>query len=349
MSQFEWGNESQQCGWLAYLLTLIARPGVEGNVPAFVFSASTPGAGKSLLTNVANIIAYGRKASGYVAPMHPNDAGAEWKKALFAFALTGSPSLVVSNYPSGKPVGCPEVDCVITESKVIDRLMRTHETREAAWVATMAFTGNNLGCTADFSFRSIWAYMEPSVENPRERSGFNIPDLEGYARNHRAELLGKALTILRWHAAEGSPSAGGKHFGSFEQWASTVRDAIMHLTGQDVTQNGKDADIVDHESAELATLLSGLNDYFVWRKTTGKEPRFTAAELHADLNDPANGSAWSELREVIDASLSLSKFNTTTGIMLAKNKGRVANGMKLTVSVVSKKRYWRISNVGNAE
>jgi putative DNA primase/helicase len=343
VDEFEWKSETQKCGFLAYVLTLPARPGIAGNVPAFVFTGSTPGAGKSLQTNVANIVAYGRKPSGYVAPTHPTDAGAEWKKAFFAFALTGSPSLVVSNYPSGKPVGCAEIDCVITESKIIDRVMRTHETKEVAWVATMAFTGNNLSCSADFEPRSIWAYMEPTWENPRERDGFKIPDLEGYARKHRAELLGYALTILRWHAAENRPKAGGKNFGSFEEWASTVRDPIMHLTGHDVTQNGKDAGIVDHESDGLATLLNGLNDYYEWRKSEGKTPQaFTVADLHADMNHAGNASSWVGLRELVDPSLSLSKFGAIAGKMLAKNKGRVKNGMKLVVNDVNGKRYWRI-------
>jgi hypothetical protein len=346
VNEFPWTSDSHKCGWLAYLLTLIARPGIEGSVRAFVFSASTPGAGKTLVANVANIIAYGHKASGYTAPNHSQDSGTEWKKALFSYALTGNPSLVIDNYPSGKSVGCAELDGVITGSKIIDRVMGKHEVKEAACVFTVAITGNNLGSTADFGDRSIWAYMEPAVENPRENSGFSITDLEGYARNHRAELLGKALTILRWHAANGYPSAGGKHCGSFEQWASTVRDAIMHLTGHDVTQNAKDAFVADQEVDELATLLSGLNEYFEWRKSlTDKQAHFTVAELYADLNHADNLSSWPELREVVDASLSQSHFNRIVGSVLPKHKGRVSNGLKLVVTNLNKKRYWRIVRV----
>lgn len=353
VKDFEWGAykqeaegqeaEGQKAGWLAYLLTLVARPGINGFVPAFVFTASTPGAGKSLLATVANIIAFGRSPSGYKAPKATHDdAGAEWKKMLFAFAMTANPSLVVSNFPSGKPVGNAEIDGQITERTVIDRILGRSETREVAWVATMAFTGNNLGTTADFVFRSIWACLEPSIENPRSRDDFEIPDLAAHVTEQRSTYLREALTILRWHAANGKPKAGGVHYGSFEAWASTVRDAVLHLTGHDVTKNGKNAIVADEESSELGTLLTGLAEYAGWRAETGKSEWFTVAELHTDLN---SHSAWPDLREVVDTSITQKAFNSAVGKLLSKHKGRVSEGKKLNLKIVSKKPYWRITSV----
>jgi putative DNA primase/helicase len=348
VDDFEWKSEAQSCGFLAHLMTLAARPGIEGPVPAFVFTASTLGAGKTLLANVANIITLGHAASIYSPPQarHESDSAEEWKKMLFAHAATGNPSLVVDNYPSGKPVGNAAIDGVISSTKMIGRPLQTSKVRESAWVAVMVFTGNNLSCTADFAPRSMWAVLEPTWENPRERTGFKIPDLDGYARKHRAELLGYALTILRWHAAEGKPKAGGKNAGTFEEWASTVRDPIMHLTGHDVTQNSRDAVITDQEADELGTLLGGLHEYFEWRKASGKpQPAFTVAELHGDLNDLNNASSWSGLREVVDASLSYRAFCTSVGRLLPKYRGRVSGGMKLIVTTVNRKHYWRIDVV----
>lgn len=346
VDQFEWASETQKAGWLAYLLTLVARPGINGFVPAFVFTASTPGAGKSLLATVANIIAFGRSPSGYKAPKATHDdAGAEWKKMLFAFAMTANPSLVVSNFPSGKPVGNAEIDGQITERTVIDRVLGRTETREVAWVATMAFTGNNLGTTADFVFRSIWACLEPTAENPRSRSGFAIADLAAHVTERRSTYLREALTILRWHAANGKPGAGGVHYGSFEAWASTVRDAVMHLTGYDVTDNGKDAVVADEESSELGTLLSGLADYAGWRAKNNRPERFTVAEIHTDLNAFGNETAWPDLREAVDSSVSQKAFSSTVGKLLSKHKGRVSEGKKLILNMVSKKPYWRITDV----
>jgi hypothetical protein len=120
----------------------------------------------------------------------------------------------------------------------------------------------------------------------------------------------------------------------------------MHLTGHDVTQNGRDAVITDQESDELGTLLAGLHEYFEWRKAVGKpQASFAVAELHGDLNDPNNASSWSDLREVVDSSLSLKAFNTSVGKLLPKYRGRVSGGMKLNVSVVNRKPYWRIDAV----
>ena len=265
---------------------------------------------------------------------------------LFAFAGTGNPSLTVSNFPSGKPVGNAAIDGMITDLRVIGRPLGSSKMKESAWIAVMAITGNNLSSTSDFSFRSIWSCLEPSIENPRERSGFAIGDLEGFARENRAEYLRYALIILRWHAASGKPHADGKHFGSFEQWASTVRDAIKRLTGQDVTQNGRDAVITDHESDELGVLLAGLDEYYQWRKgQIGRSEKFTVAELYTDLNNPVYASFWANLREIFEPESNLRTFNTVVGRLLSKYKGRVSDGLRLNASVYKKKPYWYIGRV----
>ena len=343
IEQFEWGSERQKAGWLAYLLTLVARPAIRGYVPAFVFSASTPGAGKSLLVDIANIIAYGHKPSGYKAPAG-NESGSEWKKMLFSFALTGNPSLVVSNFPSGQPVGNAEIDGQITEHAVLERVLGKSETRQAAWIATMAFTGNNLATTADFSFRSIWSCLEPTVENPRSREGFEIPDLKAHVLELRPTLLRECFSILQWGYAQGrhKPSPEFPNFGSFEQWQEIVRYPIIHLTGHDVVGNSSDSVVADQESNELQSLLSGLTEYVAWRKATGENESFTIPELYRHLTSE-NGPICSELKEVIDVGVTARSFSQTVSNLLNRHKGRVIHGQKLAVSKRDKISFWRLN------
>jgi hypothetical protein len=324
VSQFEWSAE-HRAAWLGYLLTLLARPGIVGNVPGFVFSATTPGAGKSLLVNVANIIAYGVHPAGYQPSVGKDD---EWRKAFFAFALAGSPSLVVSNYPSGEPVGNAVLDMVLTENRIIDRILGVSKVQSSPWVATVAITGNNLQSSADFAFRSIWSILEPTTENPRERADFSIKDLARHVADNRREYLGHALTILRWHAAKGFPSAGGKHFGSFERWAQIVRDPIMHLDKLDICRNIETAEIADVQRDELTGLICGLSQYLkskVQRKEAinlGGLNWFTVANLYHDLKN--NPTAWTDLQQMIDVGkMSASSFASTVGKMLKKHQGRI--------------------------
>ena len=343
VDQFEWASESQAVGWLAYLLTLVARPGINGNVPAFVITASNKRSGKTLLTEVANLIAYGDLPSGYQAPSGENSV-TEWKKALFAFALSGSPSLVVSNVPSGSSVGNSVLDGVVTDGRIMDRKLGTHDSKSSPWVAVISMNGNNLGTSDDFAPRSIWACLEPTVENPGERDGYRHSDLKSHVMDIRNELLGYVLTILRWGYRNGrsKPQADMPNSGGFEQWAATVRFPLAHLTGYDIFGNGKDAIVQDTASNELETLITGLSDYVHWRKANGRAADFAVSELHADLNDRNNEEAFSGLRELFEYDCSLRSFNSSAGKVLNTYRGRVYGTSKLTVHLKSKKPFWKI-------
>lgn len=344
VAQFEWASESQKVGWLAYVLTLVARPGIKGNVPAFVFTSSNKRSGKTLLTEVANIIPYGETPGGYQAPSG-EQASTEWKKALFSFALSGSPSLVISNVPSGSSVGNSMIDGVLTDGRIMDRQMGTHDSKTAPWVAVLSMNGNNLGTSADFAPRSIWACLEPQSENPGERDGFQIPDLKSHVMDMRSELLGACLTILRWGYRHGriKPNPDTPNSGGFEQWAATVRYPLAHLTGFDVARNGADATVTDTAGSELETLITGLREYTQWRKESGRKAEFALSELHIDLNDRNNGDAWGELRELLEFDCSLRSFNTSAGKVLNTYRGRVCEGSKLTMKLRAKKPFWNIT------
>lgn len=344
VEQFEWSSDGQKAGWLAYLLTLVARPGINGNVPAFVFTSSTMGGGKTLLTEIANIIAYGILPSGYQAPSGES-ATTEWKKMLFSFALTGNPSLVVSNIESGSCVGNSVLDGVITDGRIIDRVLGQSKMRSAPWVATMAFTGNNLGTGADFAPRAIWVCLEPTVEDPRARDGFRHSDLKSHVGEFRSMLLEYCLTILCWGYQHGraKPNADMKNSGSFEQWAAAVRFPLAHITGHDVTANGADAIVMDAATNELAAVIGGLADYSSWRSENGKSDWFAIAELHSDLNSFGNETAWPELREVLEPTASVKAFGSSAGKLIGAYRNRVCNGRKLTMRLVSKKPFWRVS------
>lgn len=347
VEQFEWASDGQKTGWLAYLLTLVARPGINGNIPAFVFTSSTMGGGKTLLTEIANIIAYGILPSGYQAPSG-TDATTEWKKMMFAFALTGNPSLVVSNIESGSCVGNSVLDGVITDGRIIDRVLGQSQMRTAPWVATMAFTGNNLGTGADFAPRAIWACLQPTVEDPRARDGFTIADLKSHVAGIRSILLESCLTILRWGHLHGriKPNPDMKNSGSFEQWAAAVRFPLAHITGHDIALNGADAVVMDAATNELAAIIGGLGDYSTWRAENGKNEWFAISELHADLNAFGNDKAWPELREVLDAGATVRSFGSSAGKIIGTYRNRVCGGLKLEMKLVTKKPFWRIARTG---
>ena len=111
--QFEWEVAELDCdlrvkpgqaGFIAYLLTLVARPAIDGPVPAFVFNATAMGAGKTLLSKTANIIASGAEPSMTDAAQGDR-TGEELRKMLISFGASGSQSILLDNWPSGTKVG----------------------------------------------------------------------------------------------------------------------------------------------------------------------------------------------------------------------------------------------------
>ena len=68
--------------------------------------------------------------------------------------------------------------------------------------------------------------MDAGVEFPEDRE-FRRPDLLGYVRQHRGQLVAAALTMLRaFHVAD-RPGHGKPAKGSFETWDALVRACII--------------------------------------------------------------------------------------------------------------------------
>src|SRR5207244_2276955 len=65
------------------------------------------------------------------------------------------------------------------------------------------------------------------VEFPEERSGFRYPELLKHVREHRAELVVAALTVLTAYNEAGRPNHGETPMGSFESWDHLIRGACV--------------------------------------------------------------------------------------------------------------------------
>ena len=347
-SQFEWdrpeghtGVTPSQAASLAHILSLLARPAIDGPVPAFIYSASNKGAGKSLLATLAPLIAYGFDPS--VTPCPEKGSSEELDKLIFSLALSGSQSIIFDNWSTGTPVGGPTLDMVITSTKLRQRVLGTNDTPEIEWRAVVAVTGNALSLKSDFSDRAVWASLKPTVENPRSRvpdGGFHHADIKGHILENRAAYLAAALTILRAHHLTGGGAAGSTNWGSFTSWAKIVRNAVMNGTGIDLKSNLNGSGVTNHEDQELATLISGLVE-FQERTAT---PRWTVGEVFDLAKESMITSTvmpdWVRtLSEVVDFDKSRHGFVKAAPIK--KYIGKIHNGWSIVKLEVSryKDRY----------
>jgi hypothetical protein len=98
---FPFKGADHQSVWLAMVLTLVGRSAIRGPCPMFVIDANCPGTGKSLLADVAGMIAYGDRMPRKPWPVADDN---EVRKTITSVAMEGLSSVLWDNV--GGELGC---------------------------------------------------------------------------------------------------------------------------------------------------------------------------------------------------------------------------------------------------
>lgn len=213
---------------IAAILTLLARPAIQGAVPAFVFDAAIRGAGKTRQVDVVSWIALGRGAARKTYP----EKEEELEKVLCAVAMAGAPILLLDNVT--RVFGGGQLDACLTADGDIElRVLGSLAWWRGPWRTVVFASGNNIVCSEDTLRRVLISRIEPQTDDPESRTDWRHPDLIPWVRENRGRLVAAALTILRAHAAAGSPGLDGPVWGSFESWSRLVPPAIRWAGGED--------------------------------------------------------------------------------------------------------------------
>ena len=306
--------------WLAFVLTIIGRQYVGGNVPLFAFSANAAGTGKGTLVDCATIIATNRGATKWapVSASRQQDAESEERKRLTAVAIRGPQVLCIDNVPAGSPIGSPAMDGCITSGDnsrfgyVQDRILgETGLTGEVPWTCVIAATGNNLTVRGDMARRTVLCRLETTDPNPERFKYEHHPDPQGYAREHRTELLCAALTILIAHkrAVENQePEAVIEPWvNSFGNWSDRIRSAVAWADPDGTDPWSANDDVkanMQPEQAEALAFFSAWHKAFGTRQLQAREidlfcreraadykPELAAAVAELDIASPRGNSA----------------------------------------------------------
>lgn len=321
---FPYLNDSHKAVPIAAILTLVARPAIQGAVPAFLFDASTRGSGKTLQTDAVAIIPTGRGAPRMNFPTNED----EMEKVLGAYALRGAPFFCLDNVPSHRPFGGGPLDRVLTARDTVDlRVLGQSIVPTVEWRAVIMATGNNMQIFADTARRVLIARLEPKDEHPERRTNFHHEDLLGWLRKERARLVVAALTILRAYVVAGRPKMRCARWGSFEEWSAFIPHAILFAGGADpmLARPANDAE-VDSETLAFSFVLSKLVS-LKWQNFKIK----TLVELiqpppkQRDPEAPLPPDPFAELREAVE-TLCPPKHGKPTDARQVANKLRSYKG-----------------------
>ncbi|MEZ5492853.1 MAG: PriCT-2 domain-containing protein [Gammaproteobacteria bacterium] len=239
---------------LSYMMTMVIRAELP-TAPMFAIDASTPGSGKDLLVNCANLVVRGRRPS-IMPPVKGSAAEEETRKRITAMLSRGDSSVVLDNWTT--PVGGESMNVLLTSEIWSDRILGSSETISLPTKVTLAATGNNLVMKGDMTRRSLTLRLSPNVERPELRN-FKITGLETYVINNRAELISALFTIFRAYQLAGSPQVNSAALGSFEEWYRRIASCLLWLGYKNPIDSQDRLRNVDPDKALLNDLLSLLS------------------------------------------------------------------------------------------
>lgn len=277
-------DQSSRAGALALVLTPFIR-GLVPLVPLAVISGRQKGTGKNLFTDCFSIVTTGESAS----PMQwIEDDDDEIRKQVLAAFREGRGLIC---FDEAHKISSHTLSRALTAQVYTDRLLGVSTMlsypNKAVWMAL----GNNVGVDADMGRRYHRIDLYSPVPNPEDRpsSDFHHPDLRGWTRSHRPELVTDILVIIRAWFAAGCPAHDrGSLMGSFESWDEMI-SGILHYAGvpgflSDMTRKRGESD------------SSGgfWNEHLQWvRGNRGNNSPFTTVQVARDAL--SSGGTWSAL------------------------------------------------------
>jgi hypothetical protein len=260
--------------------TAALRPSLEV-APAFLFSApgnNGSGVGKGLAARADCMIATGDQPS----IITPGDTEAELITSLNAALMTGAAYLMVDN-ANWMKIKSNVLAAAVTQRGVNVRRYRTHDLVPLNPIAHVVWTGNDVSVAEDCIYRIVRCEMDAKCEQPRLRKfkdGVDrfLVDIKA----QRAELLSAILTIARWGRRRAEPLPAGKPFGSFETWASWIRDPLLALGARDPLDRIAVAKDDDISRAHIIEILE------TWFRHHGEAPMLAnkLADPVKDAIDP---------------------------------------------------------------
>ncbi|CAK0758837.1 hypothetical protein CCP3SC5AM1_2550002 [Gammaproteobacteria bacterium] len=311
---------------LSLMISPIARAMLPAT-PLHAVEAPEAGTGKSLLVNVASILATGNNAVVMDYGRDPDEA----EKRLNGLLLSGDPFIAIDNveHPLQGSTLCQTVSEEARQIRQFGKL----DSIKTPMTAFLTATGNNLVISKDLVRRSLVCRLDAKTERPELRT--IDQNLLAEVKERRRELVGHVLTIISAYQLAGAPNVVKTAIGSFDEWNRMVRSAIVWAGEADPVESQELTKGEDPAREALYAIFSA------WNLVIGKDP-VTVAEVirrcehNQELRDAVAMVA--ERRGNIDGRI--------LGNWLTTNKDRQAEKL-LLIKVASKRNIasWSIIEV----
>lgn len=252
VADFPFITVHDRANYLGALLTPLLRPLVPPPYKLVAVGAPQRGSGKSLLAWIM------RELHGGVFKSEFPGSDEELRKFVTSTLDATTGPVVQFDNVTGV-LKSSVLDGLLTSPEWSDRRLGVNEMvtlpNDRLWVVT----GNNVHIGGDLERRTLWVTINAGMERPEERTDFSIPDLEGWVRQHRGDLLWALLTLVRAWVAAGSPEPDRPTSDSFGRWVAVLR-GILDVAGLEGVVGHAESiqKAADPEDEEWATFLAAV-------------------------------------------------------------------------------------------
>jgi hypothetical protein len=259
VSEFPFDSEVSIAVWISSILSHVGRDAIHGATPLFMFEASMPGSGKTLLAKLACVIAEGGMPG--MSDLSRDDH--EVRKTITSLLMEGSTFIVFDNVT--EEIKSPSLDRLMTADVWKDRVLGSNRVASLPHRSVVVVTGNGASFGSDSARRTIMLRLAPDVEHPEDRS-FRLPNILDHVIKNRRIYLSAAIKILRFHviksanelqASDGIPTAAPAiGFGSFESWTDVVCGAMTRAGMDNPLESRRDVRKADRGSVLRGRVIS---------------------------------------------------------------------------------------------
>lgn len=269
LRDFCFRSVADRTNFIGMLLTTILVSRFIGSKPAALFNGNQPELGKSILAQIIAILRDGHPVE--TATYNPNDE--EFEKRLGSIVRRGATTIIIDNAKSRGRT--KRIDSACLERSITDPILSFRHLGHSQDIRAenshlFCVTANTPDVSRDLVTRSV--IINLFYEGNPERRNFSIADPEGYAQQHRLEILGELVGMVERWKASGMPMAETHSRFNKRGWGNIV-GGILNVCGEpDFMANADEAaTLLDDTKREFAELVAIMADH--------SQGIWTAAEL----------------------------------------------------------------------
>jgi hypothetical protein len=307
IEHFPFVSDADRSVGLSAILTALDRHAM-ATAPLHAFTSPSAGTGKSLLVDIAAMLATGR----LMPVISQGRSEEELEKRLGAALLAGD--VVVSIDNCEHELQSVFLCQALTQQKLNIRVLGLSRNVETPSTTTFFATGNNLTIAGDLTRRSLLSSVDAHCEHP-ERREFDFDPI-AVARANREQLVVAGLTVLRaWHIAR--EELEWPPLGSFEQWSYRIRAPLLWLGEADPCNTTIKVQEADPRRDLLAIVIAQ------WRQHLTVGEKYTVQQL---INQTMNANDFHVALLNVAGDRGNLVSNQRLGRWLRQNEGRIVNG-----------------------